>query len=284
MNLLFTLNLLLDANNINNENEIELSPVVLKLQDEIKTLRTSLSDIILKRDELKYIICKNIETDYWLIFGELEKNLYEVSTRVLRLKRKINLVQAYKNREENVDLEKIEKLLDEEFVKYQKKLEEYIQNIKLAREFNSLEALSEEDSKKLKMLYLKIIKLLHPDLKSDYSPIDKFLFQKALDAYRNADLKTIIAIDALLSSKDFSVSSKNSIESLEEEKEKLESLIENIEIEIINIKNDMPYILKYIIDSPDTIEKRKEELLMAIADFSERETIYRVKLRDMLGD
>ncbi len=284
MNLLFTLNLLLDANNINNENEIELSPVVLKLQDEIKTLRTSLSDIILKRDELKYIICKNIETDYWLIFGELEKNLYEVSTRVLRLKRKINLVQAYKNREENVDLEKIEKLLDEEFVKYQKKLEEYIQNIKLAREFNSLEALSEEDSKKLKMLYLKIIKLLHPDLKSDYSPIDKFLFQKALDAYRNADLKTIIAIDALLSSKDFSVSSKNSIESLEEEKEKLESLIENIESEIINIKNDMPYILKYIIDSPDTIEKRKEELLMAIADFSERETIYRVKLRDMLGD
>lgn len=284
MNLLFTLNLLLDANNINNENEIELSPVVIKLQDEIKTLRTSLSDIILKRDELKYIICKNIETDYWLIFGELEKNLYEVSTRVLRLKRKINLVQAYKNREENVDLEKIEKLLDEEFVKYQKKLEEYIQNIKLAREFNSLEALSEEDSKKLKMLYLKIIKLLHPDLKSDYSPIDKFLFQKALDAYRNADLKTIIAIDALLSSKDFSVSSKNSIESLEEEKEKLESLIENIESEIINIKNDMPYILKYIIDSPDTIEKRKEELLMAIADFSERETIYRVKLRDMLGD
>lgn len=284
MNLLFTLNLLLDANNINNENEIELSPVVLKLQDEIKTLRTSLSDIILKRDELKYIICKNIETDYWLIFGELEKNLYEVSTRVLRLKRKINLVQAYKNREENVDLEKIEKLLDEEFVKYQKKLEEYIQNIKLAREFNSLEALSEEDSKKLKMLYLKIIKLLHPDLKSDYSPIDKFLFQKALDAYRNADLKTIIAIDALLSSKDFSVSSKNSIESLEEEKEKLESLIENIESEIINIKNDMPYILKYIIDSPDTIEKRNEELLMAIADFSERETIYRVKLRDMLGD
>lgn len=284
MNLLFTLNLLLDANNINNENEIELSPVVLKLQDEIKTLRTSLSDIILKRDELKYIICKNIETDYWLIFGELEKNLYEVSTRVLRLKRKINLVQAYKNREENVDLEKIEKLLDEEFVKYQKKLEEYIQNIKLAREFNSLEALSEEDSKKLKMLYLKIIKLLHPDLKSDYSPIDKFLFQKALDAYRNADLKTIIAIDALLSSKDFSVSSKNSIESLEEEKEKLESLIENIESEIINIKNYMPYILKYIIDSPDTIEKRKEELLMAIADFSERETIYRVKLRDMLGD
>lgn len=284
MNLLFTLNLLLDTNNINNENEIELSPIILQLQDEIKKLRTSLSDIILKRDELKYIICKNIETDYWLIFGELEKNLYEVSTKVRRLKRKINLVQAYKNREEEVDLEKIEKLLDEEFIKYQKKLEEYIQNIKLAREYNSLDPLSEEDSKKLKSLYLKIIKLLHPDLKSDYTPLDKFLFQKALDAYKNADLKTIIAIDALLSGKEFNLSSKNSIELLEEEKEKLESLIENIENEMINIKNDMPYVLKYIIDSPETIEKRKEELLMAIADFSERETIYKIRLRDMLGD
>ncbi|MGI5949631.1 molecular chaperone DnaJ [Peptoniphilus sp.] len=284
MNLLYLSNFLLNLEDHNNENKIEVSDVFLEKLKELRDIKASISHLITERDELKYVICQNIETEYWLIFGELEKEVYEKSTEVLRLKRKIDLVQSYKNRDEDINIEEIEKILDKEFVEYQKKLEEYLQNIKLAKEYSSLEALSKEDAKKLKALYLKIVKLLHPDICKNFTESDKFLFQKALDAYKNGDLDTMILIDSLIDKRDKEYTNKNSLEELEEERHKLLSIIAKIEIEIDEIKNDVPYILKFIIDSEENIDLRRNDLLEALADYSERETIYRIKLKEMLGD
>lgn len=284
MNLLYLSNFLLNLEDHNNENKIEVSDVFLEKLKELRDIKASISHLITERDELKYVICQNIETEYWLIFGELEKEVYEKSTEVLRLKRKIDLVQSYKNRDEDINIEEIEKILDKEFVEYQKKLEEYLQNIRLAKEYSSLEALSKEDAKKLKALYLKIVKLLHPDICKNFTESDKFLFQKALDAYKNGDLNTMIVIDSLIGKRDEEYTNKNSLEELEEERHKLLSIIAKIEIEIDEIKNDVPYILKFIIDSEENIDLRRNDLLEALADYSERETIYRIKLKEMLGD
>lgn len=284
MNLLYLSNFLLKLEDHNNENKIEVSDVFLEKLKELRDIKASISHLITERDELKYVICQNIETEYWLIFGELEKEVYEKSTEVLRLKRKIDLVQSYKNRDEDINIEEIEKILDKEFVEYQKKLEEYLQNIRLAKEYSSLEALSKEDAKKLKALYLKIVKLLHPDICKNFTESDKFLFQKALDAYKNGDLNTMIVIDSLIGKRDEEYTNKNSLEELEEERHKLLSIIAKIEIEIDEIKNDVPYILKFIIDSEENIDLRRNDLLEALADYSERETIYRIKLKEMLGD
>lgn len=284
MNLLFSSNFLLCSENPSSKNKIEISEVVLNLLNEIKILKSELSDLITERDELKYVVCRNIETQYWLLFGELEKEVYEKSTQVLRLKRKIDLVQSYKNREEDINIDEIEKILNKEFIEYQEKLEEYLQNIRIAKEYSSLEKLTKEESKKLKKLYLKIVKLLHPDLCKNFTESDKLLFQKALEAYKSGDLETMIAIDTLIGKKDESHEAKNSLEDLEEERQKLDNLIKKVSRQIDDIKNDVPYILKFIIDTDENIDLRRNDLLEALADYSERETIYRIKLREMLGD
>lgn len=78
------------------------------LKAEVEKLRTELSMLLLEQDELVYVECKNIEMAYMLSLGNLEYQVYELHCAVLRLKRKTELIQAKKNRQEKVVLFVIE--------------------------------------------------------------------------------------------------------------------------------------------------------------------------------
>ena len=52
-------------------------PDFQKLKEEIEKLRTELSMLVLERDELRFVICKNIEMEYMLKIGGLEYQAYE---------------------------------------------------------------------------------------------------------------------------------------------------------------------------------------------------------------
>ena len=106
-------------------------PEYEKLQTEIEMLRTELSMLVLERDDLWYMECKNIEMIYMLEIGGLEYKAYEAQCTYLRLKRKVNLIQARINRQEAINLEEIDKVLDVEFEEYQEKLNDQIDKIKV---------------------------------------------------------------------------------------------------------------------------------------------------------
>lgn len=47
-------------------------PDFQRLKSEIEKMRTELSMLLLERDELQFVICKNIEMEYLLKFGSVE--------------------------------------------------------------------------------------------------------------------------------------------------------------------------------------------------------------------
>lgn len=71
-----------------------------QLKNEVEQLRTELSMLILERDSLVYVEAKNLDMRYMLELGAIEYRAYEAQCTVLRLKRKIELIQARKNRQE----------------------------------------------------------------------------------------------------------------------------------------------------------------------------------------
>lgn len=83
-------------------NNIILFPDFEKLKNEVEEMHTELSMLLLERDELQFVICKNIETEYMLKLGSIEYKAYESQCTFLRLKRKIELIQAKKNRQEKI--------------------------------------------------------------------------------------------------------------------------------------------------------------------------------------
>lgn len=253
-----------------------------KLKNEVERMRTESSMLLLERDELQFVICKNIETEYMLKLGSIEYKAYQAQCLSLRLKRKIELIQAKKNRQEKVIISAIEETLDSEFAEYQKQLNEQIDKMNDALKRSKAEVLSDEDNKKLKKLYRKIVKALHPDINPDVSQAQVQLFDNAVSAYKNGDLGTLRIIGEMVGNSPLPEQHKDALTQLNEEKERLQNLLKAIRDSIEQIKSEYPYTMKEIIEDEEQTEQKKKELENILSQYNELISIYKAKIEEMI--
>ena len=260
----------------------EKVPDFEKLKNEVEKMRTELSMLLLERDELQFVICKNIETEYMLKLGSIEYKAYEAQCAALRLKRKIELIQAKKNRQEKVIISAIEETLDSEFAEYQKQLNEQIDKMNDALKRSKAEVLSDEDNKELKKLYRKIVKALHPDINPDVSQAQVQLFDNAVSAYKSGDLGTLRIIGEMVGNNPLPEQHKDAMTQLVEERERLQGLLKSIRESIDNIKSEYPYTMKDILEDTEKTEQKKQELENILEQYNELISIYKSRIEEML--
>lgn len=263
-------------------NNIILFPNFEKLKNKVEKMRTELSMLLLERDELQFVICKNIETEYMLKLGSIEYKAYESQCTFLRLKRKIELIQAKKNRQEKIIISDIEETLDIEFAEYQKQLDEQIDKMNDALKRSKAEFLSDEDNRELKKLYRKIVKSLHPDINPDVSEAQIKLFGNAVTAYKNGDLETLRIIGEMVGNNSLPEQNKDAMTQLVEEKGRLHGLLKSIRESIDNIKTEYPYTMKDIVEDTEKTEQKKQELESIIEQYNELIVILKTKIKEML--
>lgn len=262
--------------------QVIVFPGVENLKKEVEKMRTELSMLLLERDELLLVICPNIETDYMLKLGSIEYKAYEAMCAMLRLKRKIELLQAKRNRQENIVLIDIEKVLDEEFVEYQRQLEEQLNKMNEALHRSCLEALSQEDTRELKKLYRKIMKLLHPDLNPGLSKAKTELFHHAVSAYKNGDLDTLRMIFEMVGDNPLPELKSDAMTQLTEEKERLKDLLKSITDSIEKIKSSYPYTLKELLEDEKKIKEKKQESEEILKQYQEMIALYKRRIEEIL--
>ena len=262
--------------------DIIVFPDFEKLKNEVEKIRTELSMLLLERDELQFVICRNIETAYMLKLGGLEYKAYEAQCTALRLKRKIELIQAKKNRQEKVVLSAIEETLKTEFAEYQKRLNEQIEKMNKALERSKCKVLTDEENRELKKIYRKLVKELHPDLNPDISAEKVQLFNNAVKAYKNGDLNELKIINEMVGDGMQPEQSKDAMTQLIEEKEHLLSLLKPIKDSIEDIKSKYPYNLKAIVESEKKTEQMRHELEQVIEQYNELIEIYKQTIDEML--
>lgn len=277
-----------EEENVKTTAEVSLSGNVIvfpdfeKLKSEVEKMRTELSMLLLERDELQFVICKNIETEYMLKLGSIEYRAYEAQCLSLRLKRKIELIQAKKNRQEKVIISAIEETLDTEFAEYQKQLDEQINKMNDALKRSKAEVLTDEENKELKKLYRKIVKALHPDINPDVSETQVNLFDNAVQAYKKGDLNTLRIIGEMVGNSPLPEQHKDALTQLNEEKERLQNLLKAIRDSIEQIKSEYPYTMKEIIEDEEQTEQKKKELENILSQYNELISIYKAKIEEML--
>lgn len=238
-----------------------------ELKEEITVLKKEISSLVLRRDELKYTICENIKMKYMLEIGTLELKVYDLYIKYIRLKRKKELIQARINRNEKVELNCIEEQIEREFSEYKEKLNEKLKDISYAKARNDLPLISNEDSKRLKKLYLDIVKKIHPDLNPNITKEKIELFHHVLDAYKRCDLVSMETFYILIEEdRDFEGDS-NLSSNLKEERDRLLKLLEKLNEEIENIKKSYPYILKSYLEDEDLKLQRIEGLNYQYASY-----------------
>lgn len=259
-----------------------LFPEFLAAKKDVEKLQTELSMLLLERDELRYIQCKNIEMAYMLSLGDIEYKAYELHCAVLRLKRKLELVQAKRNRQESIDLSVIDAKLDEEFTEYKKNLDAQIKKMNDAIARNKAETLSDADTKELKKLYRSIVKVLHPDLHPDATDAQVQLFQNAVRAYEAGDLYTLRLIGTMVAEPVVPDETENSLTVLLKEKARLTEVLARIRKEIEQIKADYPYNMKSLVEDPDRVEAKRLEFEQLIYDLTEVYESYTARLNALL--
>jgi len=259
-----------------------LFPEFVTLKAEVEKLRTEISMLLLERDELRLVVCKNIETAYMLSLGSIEYKAYELHCELLRLKRKIDLVQAKKNRQEKVVLSAIEEQLDEEFAEYQRQLDEQINKMNKALDHSKGRALTDEETKEIKKTYRNIVKALHPDLHPDITPAQIQLFQNAVQAYENGDLNSLRIISEMVAEPVIPEQSENGLTILAKEKERLTRTLELIREQISEIKATYPYTMKDLVEDPEKIAEKKKELEDTINELKVAYDLYAARLKEML--
>ena len=265
-------------------NEIILNLEYENLKNELLKKRTELSMLVLQRDELKYVICKNIETKYMLELGSLEYCLYQSECIIMRLKRKVELIQMRINRQEKIDVSVIDKLLDEQFREYQQKLEEKIKKMNEAIERGNGEVLTEQQVKELKKIYRAIVKALHPDLNPNVTKQQIKLFQNAVTAYKNGDLQTLRIINEMISNNHSEDDNTDNIEKMRDELIRLDRMISSINGDVEKIKSEYPYTMKDILFDKEQLNQRKQELKDNIDQCNELVSFYKAKIQNLLGD
>lgn len=261
---------------------IIIFPDFEKLKNDVEKMRVELSMLILERDELQFVICKNIEMDYMLKLGGIEIKIYEAQCLVLRLKRKIELIQAKKNRQEKVDISDIEKVLDREFVEYQNRLDEQINKMNDALERSKSEVLSDEERKELKSLYRRIVKALHPDMNPDASEAQVKLFDHAVLAYKSGDLDTLKMIGEMVGKQPLPEQHKDDMAQLVKEKVRLTILLKAIRDSIEKIRSEYPYTMKTILADAEKTGQKKRELEHILRQSDELVLFYQAKLKEMM--
>jgi len=248
----------------------------------LKKLHTELSMLVLERDELKYVICKNIETEYMMKLGGLEYKVYKEQCGMLRMKRKIELVQANINRQEKIDLSAIEAVLDEEFAEYQQCLEEQINNMNEAILRSHATTLTFEETKEIKQLYRKIVKSLHPDLNPDITEDQLNLFYRSVSAYENGDLTTLRAVADMITEPVLPEMSPEAAVLMRKEEDRLRKLLDRLNADIAAIKEEYPYTMKELLEDPEKIRQRRQELTEQCKAYRDSEEMYRTRLQGML--
>ncbi len=267
--------------------DLEESNIILfqnfeELKEQVEKLRIELSMLVLEKDELQFVECENIETAYLLLFGAIEYKVYEAQCSMLKLKRKVELIQASKNRQEKVDFSKIEDILNREFEEYKNKLNDQINKMNKAIERNNSTSLSVEETSELKKLYRKIVKALHPDLNPSISEAQRTMFENAVLAYKSGDLFTLRIINEMIVDNTLPDIKQDAIAQLTEEKKRLENLINGIKNSINKLKSEYPYTMLDIINDSEKTNNLKLELEDILKQYNDAITIYSTKIEEML--
>ncbi|MBR2668436.1 MAG: hypothetical protein IKE36_01415 [Solobacterium sp.] len=261
-------------------NEIIISPEWQKMQEEVERLKTSLSMIVMERDELLHVVCRNLESKYMMKLGELEYRVYKAMCECMRMKRKCELIQAAVNHGKKPDMTAIDEQLDYEFLEYTAELEAKMRKMNEAIEHHHGRILSEKETKELKSLYRKIVKRLHPDLHPEVTDEQLRLYQNAVEAYRHGDIDTLRIIDALCED-----CQEGSIQeySPEERKAQLLSAIKRVQEEIEAIKQRFPYTERELLEDPDKIEQRRKELKKEMDAYDSQRELYEESIRNRMS-
>ena len=128
-------------------------------------------------------------------------------------------------------------------------------------------------AQRIKRLYRKIVKRLHPDVRPDLSEHEKDLFQQAQTAYERGDLETLERIwqelEGMDAPEETFADTPEDIEKMKEIIENLKKLIRELQREITSIRSEFPYTMRELLENEELLGEKKAALQRQLQEIRE---------------
>lgn len=220
-------------------------------------------ELLMQRDNLKkeaFIMQRN----YVAKFGDLILKVFEKKLECIRKKKTIEYAQAAINHGKAVDQEKLQAYLQQEMAAFQAQLDAMIEDTMSAKE---RETITEHDLLKIKRIYHKLVKLIHPDINpvTEENEMLSDLWERVQVAYNCNNLSDIEELELLVTS----ALERFGIENLEIEIPDIDDKIAEIEKEIVKIRETDPYMYKYLLEDSEAVDEKNNSLNEELRSYEE---------------
>ncbi len=203
---------------------------------------------------------KQIEIKYNIEFGLLEIKKFKVSIEVIKLKKMLSYIITLKNRGLPINVEEVKQYVEDEMTEYQIELKDLLDKVDLAKKSHGVLS---EDERKIKKMFYKIAKLIHPDLHPEYELDEEImeLWQKAMFYYNMYDLESLEQVyDA--------VTVKVKDKTVTIDVPTMENKINEYEERIEKIKSSNPYLLNKFLKNEIVIDAHRTDIEAEIESFN----------------
>ena len=215
---------------------------------------TEYENLLLERDQVQKE-AGQIWTVYLQMFGKLISDNYEEKLECIKCKKTIAYYQAALNKGGTVDVEAMEKYLEQEMAEYNANLHRML---KENEEANNAGTSTPYEVERAKTLYRRLAKLIHPDInpETDRSEELQEIWNRAVIAYHANNVKELAELEVLARKvlKDLGAGD------VQVEIPDIEEKIDAVREEISDIIHSEPYTLRTFVENKETADKKKAEL------------------------
>ena len=233
-------------------------------------------DLIIRRDRLLKE-AHLYENAYLREFGDLILEVFAAKTECVKLKKAIAFCQAEINHGNSPDRDMLNDYIAECMAGYQAELERMAEQNANAKKGYQL---TESEIIEIKQLYRKLAKLLHPDINPMTEKNETLLelWERISLAYSCNDLEGLKELETLVSM----TLDQLQLGCLEIEIPNLDEKTEALRLEIEKITSTTPYIHKELLEDPEAVFAKKEELKKELEHYKKYAEELNICLRQVL--
>ncbi len=244
---------------MNRPNALEPHADFATLKAEAQTLAETLASLLFELNELQTVVKPNLEAIYQVEIGQYVYENFVIQIECRRLKREIELIQAYLNRGDVPDDEAIILILDTEFAEWQKQMREMSATILKSR-VHLASALAIEESNELKSLFRALVKRLHPDLNPNLTDYQKALWHQVMEAYEDGDLERLKSLSLYATLDSEEAFDETAIDALRTRITSLRSEIQKCLLQLETLRQTPPISIRENLTDPVWLNAEQEKL------------------------